>query len=90
MPGRRKDNSKGAPARKAPQTNDKLEALDPFREDGTEQLLTTNQDRWRASPRLSSRRSPSTGIGAAKLSRRRFRHDSRSTRSTRQQNTESS
>jgi len=43
MPGRRKANSKGPLARKALQTNDKLEALEPFREDGTEQLLTTNQ-----------------------------------------------
>ena len=43
MPGKRKANSKDAPARKAPQTNDKLEALEAFREDGTEQLLTTNQ-----------------------------------------------
>jgi catalase len=43
MPGKRKANSKDAPARKAPQTNDKLEALEPFREDGMGQLLTTNQ-----------------------------------------------
>jgi catalase len=43
MPGKRKPNSKGAPAAKTPHTNDKLEALISFREDGAEQLLTTNQ-----------------------------------------------
>jgi len=43
MPRKKKAKSNTTPARKPAQTNDKLEALEPFREDGTEQILTTNQ-----------------------------------------------